>query len=308
MKDKKTIVILEILARLSGKVRIGYKVLADEFDISTRTLYRYLQEIEYAGFLLDRRDGSCILHRDAQKQMYSLFHLTDDEANVIIKMIEILDVENKDALKLLNKLNIIYDIKKLNRLPSPTFENIEKLKQSMIKKTLVKLVNYRSSNSNIVSDRIVEPYQFISEYEGVWCLDHKDKQCKQFKIHRIEEVELLPNRFQYESKHNLPVEDLFHMTNKEYIDTVELELSLTAANLLMEDFPASKSLLTTSKDVPNIFYLKVPVTSYYGIGRFVLGMSGEVCVLQSDKFIQFLEAKKKEPYTVDQKCQCARCN
>lgn len=292
MEENKTIVILKMLTRLSGRYRISYQELSDEFGISLRTFYRYLQDMESAGFLLDRHESACRLHRDYQKQVYSLFHLTDEEAQVLVKLIETIDVENKDADKLLKKLDIIYDIRKLNKLPFSSYEAIEKLKESMQKKMVVKLVNYRSSHSNEVSDRLVEPFQFISEYEGVWCLDQKDKICKQFKLHRIDKVELLPSRFLYENLHELPFEDIFHMSGKKAMDTIDLEMSLTAANLLKEDFPGSKKVLTETKKKPNNFRLTVPIANYHGVGRFVLGLPGEIRVLGSPGFIGFLEEKK----------------
>jgi len=292
MEDNKTIIILKMLARLSGKFRIGYQDLIEEFGISYRTLYRYLQDIENAGFVLDRRDGSCNLLRESSKFVHSLFHFNEDEVQLLIQLLDKIDVENKDTENLLKKLNILYDIRRLNQLPSSTYEVIEKLKEAINKKITVKLINYRSSNSNEIKDRLVEPFRFVSDYEGIWCLDQKDQICKQFKLHRIDKVELLPNRFIYETLHELPFEDIFHMSGKETIDTINLEMSLTAANLLREDFPASKKALTEIRTKPNTFRLEVPIANYHGAGRFILGLPGEIRVLGSPGFIRFLEDKR----------------
>jgi len=292
MEENKTILILKMLARLSGKYRISYQKLTSEFDISLRTLYRYLQDIENAGFLLDRRDGSCNLVQDSSKFVHSLFHFNEDDVQMLLQMLDKLDVQDKEKEKLLKKLDILYDIRKLNQLPSSTSEVIAQLKEAISMKRTVKFYNYRSSNGNVVQDREVEPFRFISEYEGIWCLDHKDKCCKQFKLHRIERVEILTMSYVYEHLHNLPFEDLFHMSGKAVLDTIYLEMSMTAANLLKEEFPESKKDLTQIKGLSNTFSLQVPVADYRGVGRFVLGLPGEIKVLGSDAFMEFIEAKR----------------
>jgi len=292
MEENKTILILKMLARLSGKFRISYQELTSEFDVSLRTLYRYLQDIENAGFLLDRRDGACNLVQDSSKFIHSLFHFNEDDVQMLLQMLERLDVPDKDKDKLLKKLNILYDIRILNQLPSSTSELIEKLKEAISLKRTVKLINYRSSNGNIIQDRKVEPFRFISDYEGIWCLDHKDQSCKQFKLHRIEKVEILPSPYIYEHLHKLPFEDLFHMSGKAALDTIHLEMSMTAANLLKEEFPGSKKDLISINGLSNTFRLQIPVADYRGIGRFVLGLPGEIKVLGSEAFKLFLEEKR----------------
>jgi len=77
--------------------------------------------------------------------------------------------------------------------------------------------------------------------------------------------------------------------------TVEAELSLKAANLLREEYPLAEKYLSDLDVTGTLRYLlKIPVADYHGIGRFVLGLQGEVNVIGPKEFKIFLrEAQKK---------------
>ena len=48
---------LEILMKLSGSFGYSIKQLAEDFDSSERTIYRYLTTFKKTGFLLDNHNG-----------------------------------------------------------------------------------------------------------------------------------------------------------------------------------------------------------------------------------------------------------
>jgi hypothetical protein len=60
------------------------------------------------------------------------------------------------------------------------------------------------------------------------------------------------------------------------VATVEALLSLKACNLLGEEYPLAKKHLTQKNGG---YRLEIPVAGFEGIGRFVLGLPGEVEVL-----------------------------
>ncbi|MBD0333250.1 MAG: transcriptional regulator, partial [Chitinophagaceae bacterium] len=47
------------------------------------------------------------------------------------------------------------------------------------------------------------------------------------------------------------------------------------------------------------YRLQIPIADFQGIGRFVLGLLGEVKVLGPEAFIKFLEEKQKKVWTGD---------
>src|SRR5690606_1071970 len=95
--------------------------------------------------------------------------------------------------------------------------------------------------------------------------------------------------------HKIPFTDAFGMSAKEPIATVELQLTLKAYNLLMEEHPQSKENITVKgKD----YLLKIPIADFHGVGRFVLGLPGEVQVIGSEEFVKFLNKQIEKFYRV----------
>ena len=70
--------------------------------------------------------------------------------------------------------------------------------------------------------------------------------------------------------------------------TVTATLSLKACNLLNEEYPLANPYIIAQEQQ---YLLQIPVADFNGIGRFVLGLAGEVKVLSPDSFIAFLKEK-----------------
>ena len=59
---------------------------------------------------------------------------------------------------------------------------------------------------------------------------------------------------------------------------VNLELSLVAYNLVMEEYPLSEKYLRKITD--NLYRLECEVGNFLGVGRFILGLPGEVRIIE----------------------------
>jgi len=300
MEQPKTETILRMLVMLSSGVRYTVPELAERFSLSKRSIYRNLNAIEHAGFVLDRRKGLYTLQLcpDEAKMINSLLHFSEEEAYILCKALDMVKGGAPVSERLVRKLNVLYDFRALSQLSrKPEIETVRMLTDAIEVKKQVRLCAYRSSNSETIADRIVEPFEFLPEYSAVWCFDTHDFICKQFKISRIEKVEVLDMGWLHESLHKIHFVDAFRMSAPEAIDTVEAELSLKAANLLTEEYPLAeqflKSLNVSGKTIR--YKLVIPVADYHGIGRFVLGLSGEIKVIKSESFKTFLkEIQKKD--------------
>jgi len=305
MEQPKTEQILRMLVMLSGGICYTIKDLAQRFNKSERSIYRDLNTIENAGFVLDRDHGNYSLHlyKDQTKMMNTLFHFSEEEGYVLYRALDQLKVGTQVSNQLVRKLNVLYDFKALSNLSRKTeVEIINTLSNALTQKKQVKLCSYRSSHSETISDRVVEPFTFLSEYSGIWCYDTHDTICKQFKISRIEKVEILNSVWQNEILHKVPFVDAFRMSARIAIDTIEAELTLKASNLLSEEFPLAEPCLKLIGQNPIRYSLSIQVADYHGIGRFVIGLPGEVKVNGSDKFKLFLEKIRNKRIT-DGICQ-----
>ena len=102
------------------------------------------------------------------------------------------------------------------------------------------LVRYESGNTMSITDRLVEPIRFSTNYADVYAYEVSTGITKVFKISWINQVEVSLTAWQYEKKHGRIETDCFRMTGKEDIP-VTLKMTLKAKNLLIEEYPlASK--------------------------------------------------------------------
>ena len=298
MDQPKTETILRMLVLLSGGTRYTVSELAIHFSCSERTIYRDLYTMENAGFVLDRTQGhySLNLCPEEAKKLHRLLHFSEEEAYILYRALEMVKGGTSVNEQLVRKLNALYDFRALSNLSrKPEIEIIHTLDEAIRTNKQVNLHSYRSSHSETITDRIVEPFEFLPEYSAVWCFDLFDKTCKQFKISRIEQVSVLDSNRQNQMLHRVPFTDAFRMSACESLATVEAELSLKAANLLREEYPLAEKYLSDLNVSGTLRYLlKIPVADYHGIGRFVLGLQREVKVVGPEDFKNFLrEAQKK---------------
>ena len=73
--------------------------------------------------------------------------------------------------------------------------------------------------------------------------------------------------------------DIFRMQSFEPIAIV-LELSLVAYNLVIEEYPLSEKYISKIND--NQYRLECEVGNFLGVGRFILGLPGEIKIIESE--------------------------
>jgi hypothetical protein len=100
---------------------------------------------------------------------------------------------------------------------------------------------------------------------------------KTFKVSRIGYVQPLQREWEHEDMHEVIEPDCFRMNGKERI-SVTLKMTLKAKSLLVEEYPlASRDL--TFKD--GYWWLRTTVKDLAGVGRFVIGLSDQIEVVDS---------------------------
>ena len=158
--------------------------------------------------------------------------------------------------------------------------NVAALMDAIESKRQVVLHGYSSSSSGEIKDRIVEPFAFAAGLKTVWCYEVATKANKVFKVDRISNVEIKAERWEYETHHRQGKMDIFRMTGETPI-SVKLQLSLRAKNVLVEEYPeAEKDLIPTDND--DIWMLDTQVYRMEGIGRFYMGMAGEIQIIEAE--------------------------
>jgi predicted DNA-binding transcriptional regulator YafY len=281
---------------LTGNVLYTVNELADNLDMSVRTVYRYIDTFREAGFIVKKRDDVFRLDKSSPhfKDISQLIHFTEEEAYILKSAIESIDESNVLKQNLKKKLYTVYDYKILadTVVHSKDAKNVNLLIEAIENKRQIKLCNYSSSHSKTIRDRIVEPFAFTTNYIQMWAFDIQDKMNKLFNIKRIGTIQILPQAWQCAAEHASGYIDIFRISSFEQIP-VKLKMNLRAANLLTEEYPLSEKYI--AKISENELLLETNVSSFEGVGRFIMGLLHDIEILEPELLKIFIR-KKIENY------------
>ena len=284
--------LLRLMKMLTANNRYTIEDLADKLEMSPRTVYRYIDTFREAGFVVKKSGNFIKLDKQSPyfKDISQLVHFTDEEAHILKSAIESIDENNVIKQNLKSKLYSVYDYKILAECVTKgsNAKNVNSIVEAMENRKQIVLKNYKSANSGHISDRVIEPYEFTTNYIQVWGYEVGSGENKIYKISRIGEVEILENDWENESQHKTAYMDIFRYSSfNQY--PVKLQLGLRAASLLIEEYPLSEKYL--NKVSESQYILDINVSSYEGVGRFVLGLLDDIEVLHSPEFKEFLEKR-----------------
>jgi len=264
--------------------------LAERFDTSQRTIYRYIHLLEEVDFLIEKdfqnRYFIITSEDDPTQTVFSI-----EETKLIKKLIQSGTDDNPLKSTLLKKLALNSELDSMPRLfvKARLSKFVDDLALAIRNKHQVVLKNYHSANSNEIRDRLVEPIHFGDNYQSIMALDPHDKICKQFKLDRIGEVIQLQKAFEFQTLHQNKDTDIFGFSGDGQI-WIRLTLSMRAYLLMREEFPLAIPYLE-KQDEHYVFH--GPVTNFEGIGRFVLGLIDELTIEGPDSFRDFVNKKLK---------------
>ncbi len=269
--------------------RWSIKSLAERFDTSERTIYRYVKLLEEVELLIEKDfDGKYFIHSSADELGNSEF--TIEEMKLIKKLIQT-EVDNNPLKELLlKKLSLNSELDKVPNLivHARRGKLVEALATALKEKKQVVLQNYHSANSSEITDRLVEPIEFGDNYQTIIAFDTKDKKSKQFKIDRIGDVIHSEKSFKYEAQHTRTTSDIFGMTGGKST-WVTLNLKMRSYLLLREEHPMSIPFIEKKED--GYYQFHGPVHNFVGIGRFVLGLLDETQVVGPAEFKKYIKDK-----------------
>jgi len=139
--------------------------------------------------------------------------------------------------------------------------------------------------SDTVSDRLVEPVGFTSDYEHVHAFEPESQTMKMFKLERMGEVVIASEGWKFESSHELPEQALFGFTGKGKIH-IRLKLSKKAYQLMVEEYPTARPFIQIKNR--NHYYFEGEIPHLPGLARFILGLPGEIKVEEGNELKAYL--------------------
>lgn len=288
--------VFRLMRLMTGNVYFTVEELAEKLDTSYRSIYRYIDTFKELGFAVEKIHGNVyriVKMPSSFKDLSKLVYFSDEEAKIVCNLIENLDSTHALKSALYKKLAAIYDITSINEFKGSKSNAacVQAIRNAMDEKKRVVLKNYASSHSGDIRDRLVEPFGFTNNHIDVWAYDVEKKENRLFKIPRIEWVDVLNEDWMFEGQHHRTNIDDFRMGYEGDGVPVKLELSLRAKNLLVEEFPLAESGVKKEGDK---WVYSGKVGHMEGVGRFCIGLAGDVKVVDSPELKKYIKAFVKE--------------
>ena len=290
MDQTKITKLLRLMKLLTGNVSRTIDQLAAEMGITSRTIYRYIDTIREAGFVVNKLYGNVYAMGKVGRGLSDfnkLIYFTEEEAYIVAKMINGIDNNNILKRDLQRKLASVYDSTSIaNYVDNPAnAANVEALAEAIKRRKQVILKQYESAHSDEAKDRLVEPIEFTANMIDVWAYDVDKGENRMFKVMRIHSVEETGIDWAFKSKHKVLKPDVFRMTGTLSVPII-LQLNTRAKSLLVEEFPLAEKDL---KRDGNKWLIKTTIHSMEGIGRFVLGLAADIKILEGDVLREYIQ-------------------
>lgn len=283
---------LQLILLLTENREYTVRQMCDRLGISLRSIYYYLEFMRDCGFIVCKRGPYYSLDKSSPFFMGLLrkTHFTEDEALTMRRLLDSADPNNMHIQHLKRKIERLYDLGILDNvaLREQVARNVSQLYEAVKRQKAVVLHDYSSPHSDTVSSRVVEPFLFLDNNNEIRCYEMSSKTNKTFKVARIGHVEILADDWCHSDCHKRVYTDVF-MFSGERTMPIELRMGRLACNLLVEEYPQAAQYVTA--DGPQHWLLRMPVCSYIGISRFVLGLFENVEVLGDEGFKEHLRAR-----------------
>lgn len=295
MDQTKIVKMLRLMKLLTGNVSRTIDQVAKEMGITPRTVYRYIDDIREAGFVVNKLYGNVYAMGKVGRGLSDfnrLIYFTEEEAYITAKLIEGIDNNNVLKRDLQRKLASVYDSTSIANYIDNTANaaNVEALADAIKRKKQVVLKQYESAHSNESKDRLVEPIEFTANMIDIWAYDVDNGDNRVFKVARIHEVEVTDTGWEFASKHKAIKPDVFRMVGN-LNEKIVLQLNTRAKSLLLEEFPLAEKDL---KREDGKWLLKTTIHSLEGAGRFVIGLAADIKILEGKKLMDYIKNYDKK--------------
>lgn len=276
---------LRILELLVNNDQLTPQEIADRMNISTRSAYRYIKFFENLGFDVFNDHGIYSIGNSSPfiAALTQKMHFTSDELQTLGQILGKCDKNDPVVNRIRHKFRNVYGLEfddEAFKYDQRIGKNIEVLKNAIKLRHQCILQQYQSLSSKQTKDRVVEPYQMLSNSNEVRCYELESGLCKTFKIARINGQVIDRERHaEHRDQYTHYYTDVFGFA-ADKTTRVILRLSLLSKTILMEEFGVNEERFVMED--ANHFLISLPVCNVKGIGRFVLGLIDEVEIVKGD--------------------------
>lgn len=264
------------------------KQLQNLIGVKKSQFYRFKKLLEHLGYKI-RTDERHRMSFDQTVSKYGNDLLSPEELGHLQDMLRQVSGSHPLTTTLLNKFDANLSLIPLaDALPHlHATRNIQLIRAALNRGKQLVVRRYRSFTSESTLDRIIEPLELTEDYKYLIGWEPSKNRQGQFKISRMTDVDIL----------DLPVTpgreaspvDFFGLTGDEWL-YVKMKLSPLAYSLMAEEFPLSVGS-TKRQKASGKYIFDGRVRNWKGIGRFVLGLPGEIEVVEPNGFLEYLKGR-----------------
>ncbi|MCH7410891.1 WYL domain-containing protein [Belliella sp. DSM 111904] len=291
VEQQKILRIFKLINLMRSNIGKPAHKLAESLGTDIRTIYRYFNLLDALGFQVIKEHSKYkIVDRVPSPGSYSYGTFSDEEIAFVGGLLKKFSKKNLMKDSILQKINLRSDfVQNVNQLFNANLGRfVDLLSEAIKSKNQVVLKDYYAATSDTLSDRLIEPVKFNKNFDAIHAFEIESQQMKIFKIERIGEVMLTAKPFEYEDLHSELEQGLFGFSGKS-IFYVHLLLSKRAYQLMMEEYPEARQFVSIEKFKD--YHFKGEVPQLPGLARFILGLPGEIIVLEGKELKEYLAAQ-----------------
>lgn len=291
VEQQKILRIFKLINLLRSNIGKPVHKLAETLGTDTRTIYRYFKLLEALGFdVVKEHSKFKIVDRIENPDEYNFGTFSEEEINFVASLIKKQPKKNLLKDSILQKITIRSDFQQsINQLFNANLGRFVDLLVNAIKnKQQVILKDYYAPSSDSILDRLVEPVSFSKNFDSIHAFEIESQMMKVFKIERIGDVQLTTRNFAFPEKHEHLEQGLFGFSGKNNFH-IHLSLSKRAYQLMMEEYPDAKPYIHTKNR--NQYFFEGDIPQLPGIARFILGLPGEIQVIEGEELKEYLEGQ-----------------
>lgn len=263
--------VFRLINLLKSSPAKSIKRLSESMEVSERSLYRYMELLVEVGFVIQKDSSNRYYLNHDQIESF-----TKEEAELISQSISTNKKNNplvksiRTKLVFLDEMNVVS-----NEIVASHYSKvISKLQEAIETQSQVILSKYQSASTESVTDRLVEPVSFSSNFDSITAFEVESELNKFFKIERIGDVRILDKPFEHVDKHESLESDIFGFNDTGNRHNVRLQLSMRAMLWLKDDYPLSVNFL--KEDEAGNWLLEVEVFNMEPINRIIRSMPNDI--------------------------------
>jgi predicted DNA-binding transcriptional regulator YafY len=274
--------------------RYTKRELAELYEVDPDTIKHDIEAMRNAGLEVrpDKKHRYGFVADKPFEDLKALLQLEESEQLLLLRVLGQLDAPSGELRALQQRLAAIFgnrqDFPRVADTPGgvstpgpehwrrPYLTKYQLLEQARQQKVQVVLLGYRSSNSNEVKDRLVEPFHAKVEDDTVQAYDVNKQMLRHFRISRIRRIRMTTTPWAHENKHQVLATDPFRIVDDDQ-ELVHLRLRVGAYNELVERYPLTKAYIQEDAQVEHVYDFQCRVNhKFYGLTNFILGFHHQV--------------------------------